>query len=444
MSNKFKELLLMNDSTEQEIWENYLFVFDTSALLELYFYSIKAQDELLDEIFPQLKGKLWITDHIEYEYLKNREKTSKKPYVEKYESINNDFIGGIDKSINTIQRKMKDFSNKTKNIDKHPHVNIDITNSFNEKVDKFFDEFSIFKDQIKTEFTQRKTDIERYSAEDSDEIFKRIKKIFKVGKKYDFKSKMKITQEGELRKRLKIAPGFNDDFKEGLQQFGDLIIWKQIIDLAKENNQSVIFITNDIKKGDWCDLDEKGDRIKNPKEELFDEMYDEVGKCFWMYSFSQFIYFVNEKTEHKLTKEVIEEIEEVSKEVSKEEELTISQISNRKLKEELIKVINELRHLLNNYQASQRIIFNENHNSDSYIDSLKVMNIYEKDYKMKVIVLKNETLKRMPHLRDLINDTDDYVLDDFRYLHPTNPLGIVSIVDSLEFMMLNFKGGFLF
>lgn len=433
MNYKYRELLLMNESTEQEIWENYLFVFDTSALLELYFYSTKAQNELLDKILPQLKDRLWITSHAEYEYLKNREKTSRKPYAENYGIIDKEIISVIDKSINSIKIKMQDFSNRTKNIDKHPHVNTDITNSFNEKVDNFFDELSTFKDQIKKEFTLRKTEIEKFSAEESDEILRRIKTLFKVGKKYDFKAKMKIIEEGELRKRLKIAPGFNDDSKEGLQQFGDLIIWKQIIDLAKENNQSVIFITKDIKKGDWCDLNEKGDRIKNPKEELFDEMYDETGKCFWMYSFSQFIYFVNEKTGLKITKEVIDEIEEVSK----EESLAIPQFNNHRLKEELLRVISELRDILNKYRNSTKILFPSDYQHNLNSRSNDVMNIYEKDYKMKVIVLKNEVLKRMPHLRDLINDQDDYVLDDFRYLHPTNPLGIVSIVDSLEFIVLN-------
>lgn len=433
MNNKYRELLIMNEDTKQEIWENYLFVFDTSALLELYFYSTKAQDELLNEILPQLEDRLWITSHVEYEYLKNRENTIRKPYVEKYESIDRDIINVIDQSINNIKSKMKDFSGKTKNIDKHPHVNIDITNSFNEKVDKFFDEFSYFKDQTKKEFTQRKTDIEKFSSEENDEVLKRIREIFKVGKKYDFRAKMKIIPEGELRKRLKIAPGFKDDSKEGLQQFGDLIIWKQIIDLAKENDRSVVFITNDIKKGDWCDLDKRDDRIKNPKEELFDEMYDEIGKCFWMHSFSQFFYFLNEKTGRKITREVIEEI----KEVSKEESLPIPQLNNHRLKEELSKMISELRDLLNEYRISQRIVFDENHHRNTYMSSVDIMSIYEKEYKMKVIVLKNEILKRMPHLRDLINDQDDYVLDDFRYLHPTNPLGIVSIVDSLEFIVLN-------
>jgi len=46
-----------NDTIEAELWANSFFVFDTSALIDLYYYSDDTQNEIF-KIFEQLTNKL--------------------------------------------------------------------------------------------------------------------------------------------------------------------------------------------------------------------------------------------------------------------------------------------------------------------------------------------------------------------------------------------------
>src|SRR4051812_46624693 len=44
----------------------------------------------------------------------------------------------------------------------------------------------------------------------------------------------KISREGEHRYKAQIPPGFKDRSKDGRDKYGDLLIWKQIIDHYRE------------------------------------------------------------------------------------------------------------------------------------------------------------------------------------------------------------------
>ena len=60
-----------------------------------------------------------------------------------------------------------------------------------------------------------------------------------------------ICDEGEERYEKSIPPGFKDKKdKDGIRKYSDLIIWKEIINYAKENQLDIIFVTDDVK-ADW-------------------------------------------------------------------------------------------------------------------------------------------------------------------------------------------------
>lgn len=99
------------------------------------------------------------------------------------------------------------------------------------------------------------------SPEIIDEIIlfvKNLEENEQIGKKTGFNEWLETLKEGELRYRFKIPPGFNDDNKCGVEKFGDLFIWKEILKLPTIRNvRHVIFITND-EKDDWWTKDKKG------------------------------------------------------------------------------------------------------------------------------------------------------------------------------------------
>ena len=119
---------------------------------------------------------------------------------------------------------------------------------------------------------------------------------------------------GKHRYEFKIPPGYGDLYgkeKKGTQIFGDLIIWKQMLEYSKEKKLPIIFITNDIKKDeDWCYLDKKAteDRIYSPREELIKEIKDFSGVDFWMYNLPQFLFNAKEYIQASIDEELIQSI----------------------------------------------------------------------------------------------------------------------------------------
>src|SRR5690606_8660652 len=80
-----------------------------------------------------------------------------------------------------------------------------------------------------------------------DPIYERLSNLFenKITNPYDANKLNDIYKEGEERYKHKIPPGFEDEKnKDGSRKYGDLILWKQVIDIAKEQKRPVIFITD--------------------------------------------------------------------------------------------------------------------------------------------------------------------------------------------------------
>ncbi|HCC8369485.1 TPA: hypothetical protein MYU22_005142, partial [Citrobacter freundii] len=62
----------------------------------------------------------------------------------------------------------------------------------------------------------------------------------------------KLLTEWEYRKKMKIPPGYKDSEKDDTG-VGDFLIWKSILQLGKEQQKDIIFITGE-KKSDWFTL----------------------------------------------------------------------------------------------------------------------------------------------------------------------------------------------
>ncbi len=140
---------------------------------------------------------------------------------------------------------------------------------------------------------------------------KTFQKIFIVGEDYNYKQISEIVAEGEFRYKHKIPPGYLDEDtkgKIGFQVYGDLIIWKQVIDFAKESKKPIILV-NDDKKEDWWI--KSGREIVAPRDELIKEITNVAGVKFWMYTFSEFLEKSNKILKTTLDKETINEVKDI-------------------------------------------------------------------------------------------------------------------------------------
>ncbi len=299
----------LSNNKEKNLWKDCIFIFDSSALLDFYYLPQPKRNEIYSQIFTKLRGRLWIPSQVEYEYLKNRESSIAKPIIEKYKPLR-DKLEQLKKSFkNEISNKIESIKNETKKDDKHPFINQDAINIFINDCKDFNEKIEKFNILISLEIEKSETLIK--DCEKSDDVLDNLTLNFKVGNKFSFQQVLEIVQEGKLRYEYDIPPGYGDlksGEKQGTQIFGDLIIWKEILNYSREILKPIIFITNDLSKSnDWCYPEENNkDRIKSPREELVKEIRDFSNVDFWMYSLPQFLFNANKYINSKIDKEVID------------------------------------------------------------------------------------------------------------------------------------------
>jgi len=300
----------LDEEKELELWKNAEIVFDSSALLDLYFLPKSARERIISEVFEKLPDRLWLPFHVQYEYLKNREKTIKKPIKDKYNPLRAK-IQKIRTSSNAqILKKLEEIKRETEKDDKHPHIEQTLLDDFKKKTEDFLAQNKSFEEEILKKIQEVEKEIKE--VEQDDDVLNSLEKYFRIGREFTFEEIIEITKEGKHRYEYRIPPGYGDFYskeKIGTQIFGDLIIWKQILEHTKESKKPIIFITNDItKNNDWCYLDENATekRILSPREELIKEIKDFSGVDFWMYNLPQFLYESNKRIDSTIPDETIQ------------------------------------------------------------------------------------------------------------------------------------------
>lgn len=301
--------------SEENLWRNSIFVFDSSSLLYMYEYSDKTKTEIIENLSEKLSGRLWIPNHVAYEYLKNRERVIKSPLHDnnKYKGLKNDHISKIDRELKSITSKIEEVYKKTIKQDMHPFLKSNVVPTFKETTNEYKDSFVEFTRNIDNEIKARSEEIENLLNHDV--VLEFIEQYFEVGEEYKIQRIFEIIEESNFRFPNKIAPGWEDEEnKTGIQRVGDLIVWKQILDYSKEKNTPIILVTNDVKK-DWCHIKERSNekRIVRPCKELIKEIEDYSSNNFWMYTFKDFLYRSKELIETTITNETLEEVEEIYK-----------------------------------------------------------------------------------------------------------------------------------
>jgi hypothetical protein len=302
-----KEILKHSEPDfEENLWKDSLFVFDSSALLNFYEYSEKSRREIYKTVFKKLKGRLWMANHTEYEYLKNRKSVLLKPKELYNDLINKHFEI---KQFEIFKNQYNQLKNRTKKTDKHPFIAESVFEEFDKQIDVFDTHVNDLVKRLKEIIENKNSEIDKIATKDT--VLTAISKHFKVTDGYTFDKLLELSKEGELRYRNSIPPGYEDlKDKIGIQIYGDLIIWKQIIDLAEKEKKPIILIIDDLKI-DWCYKNRKDKNIiDSPREELIKEMLDKCGVYFWAYSSNQFLYKSNEILGSILSEKVISEVKE--------------------------------------------------------------------------------------------------------------------------------------
>ena len=123
----------------------------------------------------------------------------------------------------------------------------------------------------------------------------------RMGNVFAYEELEEIYRDGYVRYKDEVPPGYKDavkakrdaaDKKQDKSQFGDLVIWKQVIAAAKSDEKPVLYVTDD-NKVDWFEnaVLKNGTKSSGPEQkargrmELYLEFYRETGMQLRMRNF---------------------------------------------------------------------------------------------------------------------------------------------------------------
>ena len=264
--------------------ERHLIVLDTNILLELYRQPANVSRDIIAG-FQKIADKVYIPHRVYEEYLENRQKIcgdeQKKYKIMKHE---------LDDSTSRFKESIR---KKTNEYRKHNYSGITkLQGDIERKLDEIKETIVAYEDVHKEQF---QSDLDFLKNDEVYQFVQSLKERSRVGSEIPFSEKLKIIQEGELRYRNEIPPGYKDIEKTGMEKYGDLFIWKEIIRTAYKERSHILFISNDTKE-DWWKSE------KNEPDDLREELQEEFLETnpFWQIHFltlSKFFGYLSDELE---------------------------------------------------------------------------------------------------------------------------------------------------
>ena len=287
MRRTFKGFYRPTKEEFQILWNDCLFVLDANVLLNLYRYSNETSDALIS-LLNQVSNRLWIPYQAAFEYQKERLQVIFQQ-KEAYEKLKE----GLDKSLYKLESDFQIYA-------RHPLINL---NPLTKKIKSAFNDV---KEEL-GKIQKKHPDLIQ-----NDPLKEKITCLFdgKVGPPYSPEKLEEIHKIGKKRYEEKIPPGYSDAKKVGIERYGDLILWFQIIDKAKEAKKPTIFVTDDGKEDWWYRL--KGQTI-GPQPQSIEEIDLKAGVSFYMYNTVRFMEEIQLYLTKKVESKTVEEVRSIRK-----------------------------------------------------------------------------------------------------------------------------------
>ncbi|MEG4490265.1 PIN domain-containing protein [Microcoleus sp. D3_18_C4] len=307
MKDLFPGYYSPSDEEFSELWQKCTFIFDTNVLLDFYEYNDETREDFF-EVLEAIKDRLWIPHQVALEYQRNR--------INRIKKAESNFNSAEENLNEIIQNIIKAFK----------YVPSELVEDMIKDVEKVFNSFH--ENLIPLKENAVKVDGADYIREKITDLF-----TGKIGELPASQDELDLIYlEGERRYKNCQPPGFKDKGKDKSQnkdntkdkdnpythkgllfkrEYGDLILWKQILKQVESNSLShIIFITGDNKE-DWWRI-EHGKTIGGPHPELTQEIVDAGASMFYMYRPERFLEFAKKYLQQEIKEKSIQQVEEVS------------------------------------------------------------------------------------------------------------------------------------
>ncbi len=256
------------------------FVFDTNALLDIYRLGKETAEKVL-KVFDKYKQRIIIPRHVACEYHNHMLEIITEIYA-KYDSFLRQ-----NKADEVLNRFFSDMR-----IDNTPSIRLKAVKYLKPALDTMFEDINSERRYMMNQF--QTWDLQNKLSDALGTL------VLKGFTKDEIEG---IETEGKSRYENCVPPGYLDS-KKDTNIYGDLIIWKEILQFAKTNQCSIIFIGRDMKD-DW--MQTLHGMTCGPRQELINEFnsYSPKGK-FYIYTLDQFLIFANDVDKVLEESEIIE------------------------------------------------------------------------------------------------------------------------------------------
>lgn len=232
MKTKFKVYYPLTGEQKKDIFNNNdtFFIFDTNALLDVYRLGRTVSKKVI-KLLKKYETQIKVPYHVAEEYHQHIYDIMiecDNLYTNLSKKITSDYI------VNLIEKEDKNafkYEHLRKMLKKHVH-----------------EALKVFNQKIKAEKTFISKQLESWDLPNELADFLGDKLLNKLSDE----ELRNIEDDWGRRCELKLPPGYGDSKKTNGNKCGDLIIWNEILKFAKEHpNNSIVFISRDINKGDW-------------------------------------------------------------------------------------------------------------------------------------------------------------------------------------------------
>jgi len=246
--------------------ENYIIICDTNVYLHIYRYSPEFSDFAL-HCMQAVRSAIMLPSTVKFEFLKHY-----RSYFSNMEKRVRRVGDDTKSQISNAARKVLNICDSLQAL-QYPDIS-DLRVGLSTKFTELFElSKSFFEDRTILNFIANPWAGKNLVCELVEQIISDSQVMASVTQEEIYQ----FCEEGEKRYNAypQIPPGYRDaKNKDGVRKYSDLIMWKEILRYAKDNDSNVIFVTDDLKSDWW--VDDEGHKVFHPY--LQAEFMRETGK----------------------------------------------------------------------------------------------------------------------------------------------------------------------
>jgi hypothetical protein len=275
----------------KHLWENALLSVDTNVLLDLYRYHDETRMSILDAM-RYFSGRTWLSYQASEEFFRNR----KKAIV----SVSSEFSNAISK-IDEYKKELDKIISALSSVRVIPKsISVELQNGADAQIQKAISELKSSQEAF-PKFL------------DSDPVLDSLLVLFEgaVGDRPSESELNELYKIAKKRVEEKVPPGYMDaGKKEGNRQFGDFLLWNQIVEHAKKVKRPIILVTSE-RKEDWWEV--YSGKTVGPRMEMVEEAMLRSGQLIYIVQTERFLKLHGDNVGKPIDPRAVAEIGDLSK-----------------------------------------------------------------------------------------------------------------------------------